>query len=340
MSFHNKEDFYKYANEELAKDDADAELRFDKYKSMDPFMDIKPALLNSNDIFKYVAATGMIYPFHIQDLSGAGYSVRLKGTAIYWNKDTEERIEKIIDPNDEIILIPNSIAFITLEPVFRIPEYIALRFNLKISHVYKGLLLGTGPIVDPGFVGKLSIPLHNLTANYYSFKVKDEMIKMEFTKLSPNNYWSNLDKPLDIKSYYLPSNFKGREERDLIDYIKLALKDSYSKEENKTVCSSIPQTLRIAKEAADSATVSAEGAENVTRQFQGISIGVIAGIIAVVIATFQLVNDINSRYDGFQKEIKDTISIITNYEKHVKELEQQIKELEQQINEIKAKPAQ
>ncbi len=30
------------------------------------------------------------------------------------------------------------------------------------SIVYKGLLLGTGPIVDPGFVGKLYIPLHKL----------------------------------------------------------------------------------------------------------------------------------------------------------------------------------
>ena len=61
---------------------------------------------------------------------------------------------------DGFDLAPNSIAFVALEPCFRIPEYMALRFNLKIKHIYKGLLLGTGPLVDPGFSGKLFIPLH------------------------------------------------------------------------------------------------------------------------------------------------------------------------------------
>lgn len=28
-----------------------------------------------------------------------------------------------------------------------------LRFNLSVSNAYKGVLLGTGPIVDPGFEG-------------------------------------------------------------------------------------------------------------------------------------------------------------------------------------------
>ena len=37
--------------------------KFIKFKSVDPFPDIPPALLNSADIHSYVKTTGMIFPF-------------------------------------------------------------------------------------------------------------------------------------------------------------------------------------------------------------------------------------------------------------------------------------
>jgi hypothetical protein len=55
-------------------------------------------------------------------------------------------------------------------------------FNLRITHVHRGLLLGTGPLVDPGFHGKLLIPLHNLTAYEYHLDTKKALIWVEFTK--------------------------------------------------------------------------------------------------------------------------------------------------------------
>ncbi len=65
----------------------------------------------------------------------------------------------------------------------------ALRFNLKITNVHRGIILGTGPLVDPGYEGKLLIPLHNLTTNDYKFKGGEGLIWMEFTKLSPHSRW-------------------------------------------------------------------------------------------------------------------------------------------------------
>ena len=68
-------------NKERATDEArkkkvsqykqDAEEKYKKYSSRDPFPDIAPALLNSADIYNYVRETGMIYPFYPEDLSGA-----------------------------------------------------------------------------------------------------------------------------------------------------------------------------------------------------------------------------------------------------------------------------
>lgn len=157
-------------NNHYAQSDREAEERFQKYKETDPFPEIIPALLNSADICDYVAATGMIYPFHHEDnkkFKPASYAVSILGKLLYYDEDGKKQVKEISYQSDQknFTLKSNSIAFVTLEPMFRIPDYIALRFNLKITHIYRGILLGTGPLVDPGFYGKLSIPLHNLTNN-------------------------------------------------------------------------------------------------------------------------------------------------------------------------------
>ena len=154
--------------ERFASSNQDAADRYARFSTRDPYPDIKPALLNSADISDYVAATGMVWPYYEdQDrLKPASYEVALLGECVFWD-DVGIRQQDTINPGDSFELQPNSIAFVTLEPHLRLPQYIAVRFNLRISHIYKGILLGTGPLVDPGFEGRLSIPLHNLTTNTY-----------------------------------------------------------------------------------------------------------------------------------------------------------------------------
>jgi deoxycytidine triphosphate deaminase len=187
----------------------------------------------------------MIYPFDSNKLAGASYEVAMRGEVIWWDeKEKKEHSEKLLKPEDTFRLEPNSIAFVTLEPMFRIPDYMALRFNLKIVHVYKGLLLGTGPLVDPGFVGRLSIPLHNLTANTYTFHAGDGIIQMEFTKLSRNDAW-----------FKKPGNSTGLYKRKWIDpgrTLKQYLKRSLEGSSETVVKSSIPNELSKVKEKADS----------------------------------------------------------------------------------------
>ena len=55
---------------------------------------------------------------------------------------------------EELTVGANSIVFVECDLDFRLPDFIALRFNLQIRHVHRGLLLGTGPLVDPGYRGK------------------------------------------------------------------------------------------------------------------------------------------------------------------------------------------
>jgi deoxycytidine triphosphate deaminase len=150
-------------------------------------LQIPDTLLNSDDIIKVINATGLIAPF----FTGGGRKSRLKKASyegrvgskayIYRDKNAPERI---FDPTtDEYLLIPkNSIVFVESDLDFRLPDFVALRFNLQIQHVHRGLLLGTGPLVDPGFWGKLCIPLHNLTNEDYEIPKSEGLIWLEFTK--------------------------------------------------------------------------------------------------------------------------------------------------------------
>ncbi len=169
---------------EYAANDSEAEQKYEQYRINDPFNDIPPGLLRSTDIKKYVAETGMIHPFYPDHMKQASYAVKVLGRSIYWDEKGKKH-DEFIEDKKEFILKQNSIVFVSLEPRFRLPYYIALRFNLKIRHIHRGVLLGTGPLVDPGFNGKLLVPLHNLTMNDYAIRGGDDLIWFEFTKLVP-----------------------------------------------------------------------------------------------------------------------------------------------------------
>jgi deoxycytidine triphosphate deaminase len=170
----------------FASTSAQAQTRYEEYGQTDPFPSIPPALLTSADLADYVAATGMVYPFHYESekLKPASYEVALIGPCV-WYDATGARHYQDLKQGEEFILEANSIAFVTLEPEFRIPTYLAIRFNLRITQIYRGLLLGTGPLVDPGFTGRLSLPLHNWTDNDYVLVGGEGLIWIEVTKLSP-----------------------------------------------------------------------------------------------------------------------------------------------------------
>jgi deoxycytidine triphosphate deaminase len=137
-----------------------------------------------------VEATGLIAPFFYSNgkakdrLKKAAYEGRVGSKAfIFKDKNCPELIFDS-SKHDRLIVPKNSIVFAECDLDFRLPDFIALRFNLQIQHVHRGLLLGTGPLVDPGFWGKLCIPLHNLTDQDYEIPKEEGLIWIEFTKTS------------------------------------------------------------------------------------------------------------------------------------------------------------
>lgn len=313
---------------------SEAQKAYKQWKTSDPFPDIESALLNSADIDDYIRETGMIYPYYKEDLSAATYSVRLKGLVVTYRQelgtDKVEEDKFFIGKDDSempvpagsdscevkgcLKLAPNSITFLTLEPMFQVPDYMVLRFNLKIPHIYKGLLLGTGPIIDPGFQGRLSIPLHNLTSNEYTFFPDDEIISLEFTKLSPNDLWKNTNHA-SRKAEYKSNTFNP--DRSVDVYLRKALE----KTDQKTVVSSVISATNDAKKTANEAK---KVATEASKRVQNLAL---CGVMAIVIALVALI------FPTLQL-VKSSTDTQENYAREIAILNQEIIELQEQIEDL------
>lgn len=315
----------------FARNDDEAKERYDKYKSRDPFPDIESALLNSADICDYVAATGMIFPFYPdkKSLKPASYRLAFGGQCIYWDAEGKEK-EFTIGPGSTFTLQSDSIAFLTLEPMFRLPDYIALRFNLRIKHVYRGLLVGTGPLVDPGFEGKLHLPLHNLTTNDYVVKVGEALVWVEFTKLSDNKRWAHeQEEERGRIGRYIPFPCT-KKNLPLRYYLTKAAP-------NRPIRSSIPRAVAESKSAAETARKAVKAAEKHFDKWRRIAIFAVAGAtIAAVFAGYQLVTEtmgvISSAHEEVQASREQRLDDVRRFQS----LQQEVDSLLRRIDQLEA----
>ena len=104
--------------------------------------------------------------------------------------DSKGEVHRLTEDEDSFVFEKNSIVFVSIHEKFDIPFYIIARFNIRVNWVYDGVLLGTGPQVDPGFSGRLSCPLYNLTNNDLTINRRQQFATIDFektTKLLPKH---------------------------------------------------------------------------------------------------------------------------------------------------------
>ena len=300
---------------------------------VDPLQDIQSALLNSYDIKRYVDKGCLIEKstFNENRLKPASYELRLLGELHYWNLESTGKLERRILPvcdKTSVIIPKNSITYLWIEEKFLLPEYIAARFNLHIRYVHKGILLGTGPLVDPGFFGRILISLHNLTNNDYTLKGGDGIIWVEFTKLNMNQFW--LEKS-EQRPQFLKEFQKLKDIKDPDQYFEKSIK--------------IEDGVQSAfKGALDNATTSADEARNhadsIRKRLERIGYAAIVGTVLVIVTFLyqgysfvgQIVDSVQEQNlrqiefdrDRQSEEIATLKARVDLYEKEIDKLKEQI----------------
>jgi deoxycytidine triphosphate deaminase len=306
------------------------ESRYAALAALDPYPEIPSALLNSGHLASYAITTGMIDPFHVDALTKpATYLVAIEGRVTYLDDNgdrcafflSEKRsVEGEKDVRRYFELKPNSICYLTLQPKFRIPAYLAGRFNLLIRDVYRGLLVGTGPLVDPGFQGVLSIPVHNFTSKPYTLSAGEGFVYFEFSKLS----WSNpegvkkpdwVPRPLQIQP---PFPVSKNNRRNLDDYIFEATRGGPAQ---NAIQQDIKKVTKLAKKA--------------NSRINLISVGSMIGAaiflftaIAVIVAGFQLYLGVQQFTQAAQKDVLESNE----------KLSMEVRSLRNEVDELKRAP--
>lgn len=288
----------------------------------DPCENIKPSLLSADHIIEYVNQTGMISPFtsvHSKDkksrLKAASYEGRIGDVAYAFSEDSVEPSRIYMRGHKSLRVPANSIIFVECDLEFRLPPFIAVRFNLQINHVHRGLLLGTGPLVDPGFWGKLCIPLHNLTNEDYHIPSDEGLIWIEFTKTTSA---PESGKP--------PSNTEFFDIKKFIDKASLQYGRSH---DAIAIRSSIPDMYAKAVEKSNEAAMVADSANKLVSKIStwGLAGAIIAGIsflgVAATVAGLSIIY------------WRDTNELIVINQSQVDQQEKQINELQGEIERLK-----
>jgi deoxycytidine triphosphate deaminase len=301
--------------------DEDAAARFESYKKNDPFVDvIPPALLNSSDIYDYVRVTGMIHPFEHDEktlekkLKGASYEIDFLGE-VWWSDENDRTQIQLIEKNAVFRLRKNSIAFVYLKTQFRLPHYIAVRFILKITHVHRGLLLGTGPLVDPGFSGRLLIPLHNLTAEDYVFIGGEGFIWAEFTKLAP----------------YIENNPNIRASARRPFLFPDSKKDLGAQAYFNKASSGIPARSSIPDEVREAKRIAQATERKVDRYTFGAIVTAALTVFGLVGGTWSLISDANKNMYDSSKNVTDSRKAIEDVGKELEKLRGKVERIEKDV---------
>jgi deoxycytidine triphosphate deaminase len=154
---------------------------FHEWKYVDPDrerLDRKGMLL-SNQIKKFCEKGLLIAEeFEPKNLRPAAYTLRIGDKYV----DSNGKPGTLDDKKPYFEMEPNSIVYVSTHEKLDLPFYIAARFNLRVKWVYKGILLGTGPQVEPGYRGYLSCPLYNLTDRPIRINYKEDFATIDFER--------------------------------------------------------------------------------------------------------------------------------------------------------------
>jgi deoxycytidine triphosphate deaminase len=143
----------------------------------------------------------LIHPFCIDYLRPAGYDLRV---GLNYAIGGERHA---LNYGEKLTIGPYQVAVIQTLETLNVPDFLIGRWNIRVGLAYKGLLWVGGAQVDPGFRGRLSCPIYNLSTEPVELACGDKLAMIDFVtttdfipgKSIPFQWWK--DKKLVFQQY-------------------------------------------------------------------------------------------------------------------------------------------
>ncbi len=140
----------------------------------DPTRGQPGGVLGGDRIRLLCAAFGMIRPYDDRNLKPASYGLTL-GTHAEVDGELRE-----YEHGAPVVVGSGGWAKLVPAEAIVLPLYLVARIGLSVHLVHRGLLMGAGPQVDPGFQGYLCCPVHNLTGEAITLTVGERFGRIDF----------------------------------------------------------------------------------------------------------------------------------------------------------------
>lgn len=121
-----------------------------------------------------------IEPFDERQLEPATYDLRVGPQGVTTSK------KELVDLRSAgyLAIAPGDFAIVTVHERLEMGDRHVGRFGLRSKYARKGLLATTGPQIDPGYCGRLTVGLTNLTPKTISLPYKDDLLSVEYHELT------------------------------------------------------------------------------------------------------------------------------------------------------------
>jgi len=121
----------------------------------------------------------LISPFEKEYLRPAGYDLRVG------DNYSQGGQHYTLNDGGFLTIEPYQVAIIQTLETLNLPGFLIGRWNIRVKLAYQGLLWVGGAQVDPGFRGRLSCPIYNLSTKSVTLKHGEELAMIDFVATTP-----------------------------------------------------------------------------------------------------------------------------------------------------------
>lgn len=144
-------------------------------------------ILNDQEIKTLSAGVPpLVSPFQESGLRLSSYDLTVGDEYYDGPKDKTNTVTtEHLRPGQAFTIPPHGVCFILAAEHIALPADITARVSLRMTLIYRGLVMTAQPPFDPGYDGKVIVMIHNLSTQPHHLQRGQRIATIEFARVSP-----------------------------------------------------------------------------------------------------------------------------------------------------------